>query len=129
MDTHVKILGVLSILGGAIGVCGALFIMLVFGVSASAVAIDGDQDAAFVLPILGLTGAALMIATLVISIPGIIIGYGIYRFRPWARIAGIVLAILSLMLFPLGTILGAYGLWVLLSKETERLFAPTATPI
>jgi len=48
---------------------------------------------------------------------------GLLRLRPWARIAGIVVSILSLVAFPLGTVLGIYGLWVLFSKDTERLFA------
>ena len=32
------------------------------------------------------------------------------------------LCALNLINFPAGTMLGIYGLWVLLSKETERLF-------
>ena len=123
MDTHVKVLGILNIVGGIMGVCGALLMTLVFGLSASAVAIDGDADAAVALPMIGLTGAALVSVILLLSLPGIIIGVGLYRFRPWARIAGIVLSILSLIVVPFGTILGAYGLWVLLSRNTEPLFA------
>jgi len=44
------------------------------------------------------------------------------RMRPWARIVGIVLSVLSLMMVPIGTLVGIYGLWVLFSKDTERLF-------
>ena len=33
-----------------------------------------------------------------------------------------VVSILSLMMIPFGTVVGAYGLWVLFSKDTERLF-------
>jgi hypothetical protein len=36
-----------------------------------------------------------------------------------------VISILSLMMIPFGTIVGVYGLWVLFSKDTERLFAPS----
>ena len=122
MDTHVKVLGILNIVSGAMGVCGALFMILIFGFSANAVAVDGDADAALALPLIGLTGAALVVAILMVSLPGIIIGWGLYRFRPWARVAGIVLALLSLVVVPFGTILGAYGLWVLLSKATEPQF-------
>ena len=122
MDTHVKVLGILNIVSGAMGVCGALFMILIFGFSATAVAVDGDADAALALPLIGLTGAALVVAILMVSLPGIIIGWGLYRFRPWARVAGIVLALLSLVVVPFGTILGAYGLWVLLSKATEPQF-------
>ena len=39
-----------------------------------------------------------------------------------------VISILSLMMIPFGTIVGVYGLWVLFSKETEKLFT-TASAI
>jgi hypothetical protein len=126
MDTHVKVLGILNIIGGVLGVCGAVVLLLVFGFTTGVVAIDGDADAAFVVPFLGLTGLTLVAVTLVFSLPGIIVGYGLYRLRPWARLWGIVLSALSLVVFPFGTIVGAYGLWVLLSKNTEPLFAPGA---
>jgi hypothetical protein len=37
-----------------------------------------------------------------------------------------VISILSLMMIPFGTIVGVYGLWVLFSKDTERLFTSPA---
>jgi hypothetical protein len=126
METHVKVLGALNIAFGALGLMGALVLLLVFGVSASAMEVSGDPDAAFALPIIGITGVALVAFLVVLSLPGIVIGIGMLRFRPWARIAGIVVSILSLIMIPFGTVLGAYGLWVLFSKDTERLFSPTA---
>jgi len=50
------------------------------------------------------------------------------RNRPTGILA-IVLSVLGLVNFPFGTALGAYGLWVLLSKSTGPVFslAPTAT--
>ena len=123
METHVKVLGILNIISGAFGLCGALMLMVVFGGTASLVAIEGDPDAAIALPILGLTGMALVIFAVLMSLPALIIGFGLYNVRPWARVAGIVLSIVSLIVFPFGTLLGAYGLWVLFSKEGERLFS------
>ena len=127
MEIHVKVLGALNIAFGALGLIGALALMLVFGVSASAVGVSGDPDAAFAVPIIGITGIALVAFLVILSLPGIIIGIGLLGLRPWARIAGIVVSIMSLIMIPFGTVLGAYGLWVLFSKETERLFSPTAT--
>jgi hypothetical protein len=129
MDIHVKVLGALNIAFGALGLVGALALMLVFGVSASAVGVSGDPDAAFAVPIIGITGMALVAFLVILSLPGIIIGIGLLRLRPWARIAGIVVSIMSLIMIPFGTVLGAYGLWVLFSKETERLFSPAATTL
>src|ERR671918_1342988 len=123
METHVKVLGILNIISGAFGLCGALVLMLVFGGASVAVGASGDADAAVALPIIGLTGMALVIFAVVMALPALIIGYGLYRLRPWARVLGIVLSLVSLIVFPWGTLLGIYGLWVLFSKETERLFA------
>jgi hypothetical protein len=75
------------------------------------------------LPILGLTGAALGTFLLLLSLPGIIAGLGLLKYRQWARILTIVLSALNLMNFPIGTVLGIYGLWVMLSDEGSRLFA------
>ena len=58
-------------------------------------------------------------------LPSLITGYGLLYFKPWARIVGIVLSAVSLINFPIGTAVGIYGLWVLLNKETERLFDTT----
>lgn len=126
MDTHVKVLGVLEIAMSSFGLLGAVVLMLVFGGAMGVVGASGDSDAAFALPIIGITGMALVSFLLVLSVPGLIVGIGLLKRRPWARIAGIVMSILGMMAVPFGTALGVYGLWVLFSKETERLFTPPA---
>jgi len=128
METHVKVLGALQIAMGAFGLFSALVLVAVFGVASSAVGMSGDPDAAFALPIIGVTGMALVAFLVTLSLPGVVVGIGLIQRRPWARIAGIVLSILSLMMVPFGTILGVYGVWVLFSKDTERLFTPIAAP-
>ncbi len=122
MDTHVKVLGSLQIALGAMGLFGALILVFMFGGVTSVVGASGDPDAQIALPIIGITGMALVTCVAAVSIPSVIIGVGLVRLRPWARVAGMVISILSLMMIPLGTIVGVYGLWVLFSKETERLF-------
>ena len=126
METHVKVLGALQIAMGTLGLFAAVVLVLVFGVASSAVGMSGDPDATFALPIIGVTGVALVTFLVVLSLPGVIIGIGLIQRRPWARIAGIVLSILGLTMVPFGTIVGVYGLWVLFSKDTERLFSAGA---
>jgi len=127
METHVKVLGALTIVFGAMGLFSALMLGFIFGGAATAVGASGDPEAAVALPIIGITGVALVAFLVVWSLPGIIIGIGLLSLRPWARIGGIVVSLLCLIAFPLGTILGIYGLWVLFSKDTERLFAALVT--
>jgi hypothetical protein len=123
METHVKVLGLLQIVLGVLGIVVALFILLMFGGLAGMVAATGEEGAEIAAPLLGLIGMFAVTFVLVMSIPGIIVGAGLLKFRPWARILGIVLSILLLIHFPFGTAVGVYGLWVLLTGETEKLFA------
>jgi hypothetical protein len=130
MQTHVKVLAVLFIVFSALGVLLALGMMAVFGGAAGIVgsAAEGG-DAAVALPIIGLTGTLVTIFLLALSLPGLLAGFGLLSFKPWARILGIVLCALNLINIPFGTIFGAYGLWVLLSKDTERMFSAPQTVV
>jgi hypothetical protein len=124
MTTHVKVLGVLYIALSAMALAAALFLMLAVGTASSIVGLSADPgDAAVALPIIGLAGSALVVFLLALSLPGLIVGIGLLKLAPWARIAAIVLAIIHLINIPLGTVLGIYALWVLFNKDTERLFA------
>lgn len=123
MLTHVKVLAVLYLVLSALGVLGALFMMMMFGVAAGSVGLSGDPDAAMAAPIITLIGSGFVIFLLIVSIPGLVLGWGLLQLKPWARILGIVLCAINLINIPIGTVLGAYGLWVLLNAETERLFS------
>lgn len=124
MQTHVKVVAVAFIVFGALGVLAGFVLMAVFGGAAGIVGAAADsEDAAFALPIIGLTGTVLTIFLFAVSLPGLVAGFGLLSWKPWARILGIVLCAIQLVHIPLGTILGVYGLWVLLNSDTERLFS------
>jgi len=130
MQTHVKVLGALYLAVSAAFLLMAFFLLIVMGGTAGIVGAAADaDDAAIAIPVLGIAGTALAMFLGAFALPGLAAGYGLLKFRPWARILGIVLSALNLINIPLGTILGAYGLWVLLSSDTERLFdgAPVVT--
>jgi hypothetical protein len=50
------------------------------------------------------------------------LGAALRRYRPWARIAALGLAVINVVLFPFGTALGAYACWVLLTEDGRKLF-------
>jgi hypothetical protein len=62
----------------------------------------------------------------------VIAGIGMLNMRNWARIMTIVLAILMLPGFPVGTLLGVVALWYLFQDEVKALFdrgGYTTTPM
>ena len=127
METHVKVLGILNIISGVLGLCAAFLLTVVFGGVAGLVGAEADGEAAIAVPIIGMTGAAIVTFVVLTSLPAIIIGYGLFKMLPWSRIAGIVISIISLISVPFGTIIGIYGLWVLFSKDGQAVFEASPT--
>jgi hypothetical protein len=132
MERHIKILGVLNIVWGAMGALTGLFLLIIFG---GAFGIVGtalrETEATIAWPLVagigGVIAGAITIYLLIISIPSIVAGIGLINFRPWARILGIVVSALHVVHIPFGTALGIYGLWVLISRESEGCFSNRLT--
>jgi len=132
MREHVKVLGIIHIVFGCLGLLGALAMAGIFAFGGTIVGLAGrdDPDALIAISVLGAVGTALFLLFLVLSVPGIVAGWGLLNFKPWARILTIVLSALNLLNFPVGTAIGVYGLWVMLNQETEAMFrdAPPVMP-
>ncbi len=116
MRQHVPILGWCFIVYHAIV---ALVGICIGAIVSGAGAISGEREAMFVTGAVGFAIAAFLI---VISLPGIIAGIGLLKFRPWARILAIILGALHLLSFPFGTALGVFTLIVLLNAEAPAVF-------
>ncbi len=124
METHVRVLAILQIVFGTMGLLAGLVLLVVFGGAAGIVGTVGvaqDSGALIAVPIIGIVGAVLIGLVVLLSLPSLVAGIGLLNYRPWARIMTMVLSILNLFNVPVGTLLGAYGLWVMLSPETEAL--------
>ncbi len=125
MAQHVRILGYLNIVYGSIGILIGLIVFLVLGGVAGFISqIDPSVDAQTAGPIIAMVGTFVVILLAAVSAPSIVAGIGLLGFKPWARILTIVLSALHLVSIPFGTALGVYGLWVLLSAQSEALFRP-----
>lgn len=129
MEQHIKILGILNIVWGGLGVLCGLFLLAIAGGISSILGRMADfrPETLVALPIVGLIAGAVSIFLLIVSAPSVIVGIGLIYFKPWARILAVIISVLHLLNLPFGTALGIYGLWVLLSNESQRFFAPNQT--
>ena len=123
METHVRVLAWLNI---AMGCFGLLIAAIVFLVAGSVGGLLQMVDADLVIPgaIIGIVATLIVGFILFLSLPLVIGGWGLLELRPWSRVLMIVLSALNLLHPPIGTMVGIYGLWVLLQPQTEALFRP-----
>ena len=113
---HVRILAWCFLVYSAVA---ALIGLAVGGIVMTGGALAGGREALLATGAVGLFVAGLL---LVFSLPGILVGWGLLRLRPWARILGIIFGSLHLLSIPFGTALGVYALVILLNPEARELF-------
>jgi hypothetical protein len=121
MEQQVKAVAILNIIWGGMGVLGGLLLLLFFGGMARLNSGGHYPDAAAGIA-LGAVGVFAFIVITLVSVPTLIGGIGLLKYREWARILTIVMSALNLLQIPLGTALGVYGIWVLTKDETRALF-------
>ena len=122
MDRHVKLLAILSSLWGALAtLVGVSMLLLAAGAFAILIGPEGQTVAL----------AAGLTAAVFAAIGGFSLLWGIAhlwatvllrRRRAFGRVLMLGLAVVNLLVFPFGTALGVYALWILLTNEGRRLF-------
>jgi hypothetical protein len=121
LQLHVPVVGWLLIVGHAIFLLLGMFVfVLLTGIGI----VSGEREAT---AILGIVGTAVGLLLVVLGIPGLVAGAGLLARKSWARILAIVVSILGLVNFPIGTVIGAYTLFVLLQDTAAEYFAPQAS--
>ena len=118
LEQHCTILGWINIVGHAVFLIVGLFVFVLLTGIGAAVA-GQDPVAPRILTLVG-TGVGLLLAAL--SLPGLAAGYGLLTRKPWSRIVALVVGVLGLVNFPLGTAIGIYTLWVLMQPEAVVYF-------
>ena len=109
MDKHVKVVGWLWIGWGVVSILMGIIGLIIVNLN-----IPGQKDAVLV------TGGSVCFL-----IPGIVAnfvaGFGLLKYKAWARILAIILGVITLIVFPIGTAVGVYTLVIMFNKETVAL--------
>jgi hypothetical protein len=117
MQDHIKVIGILWVIFGALSLCLALFAFLFFFGVAQIPNVENVSPG--VLKIIGIIAASFLG---LIGLPKVIGGLGLIQHKEWARILMLVISFISLVNFPFGTALGVYSMIVLFNPETVRMF-------
>src|SRR5262249_60207518 len=93
MQTHVKVLAILHIVFGVLGVLIGLGVFVLFGGIAGFVQHDHDPDAAEGVLILGAIGVLVLVVLLCLSVSGDVGWCGMVSCPPWHGILTVLYAI------------------------------------
>lgn len=115
IEKHTRILGILWLVISIVRLVPAFGLWFGSGIAMHFIPFPFR---AFVWPIAGFIGMFLAAS----AVAGLLAGWGLMNYRPWARVLALILGVISLIHFPIGTALGIYTLWVLLPAESEREF-------
>lgn len=112
MTSRIKILGWAHVIvnGGLLALVVPLSLMLLTTTD------TGSRAPDMLLPMFGTASAFLLI-------PGFLGGMGLLYGRRWGRILITVVSAMYLLAFPIGTVPGALGLWILLGRDADTVFS------
>ncbi len=129
MSNHLRALAILQIAYASLGLLLGLVVLLLFGGVAAIVGVSASLDSSLVaIPVLTIVGGLASSTIMLLSAPRLLAGIGLLRQRPWGRILSLVVCAVGLVDFPVGTGIGAYGLWVLTHREIAPMFDRMAAP-
>lgn len=116
MEKHISVVAALHIGMSILGIIFSIF--LFFGLNLIG-AFTGDNQ---VVAIFSIISKVLTLFILLVSIPGIIAGIGLLKRKEWARVLTLVLSVLDLLHFPIGTAIGIYSIWALVQPDVQEQF-------
>lgn len=130
MEQHVRILGVLHIINGVLVLILGFIAVAVLGLL-GLIAVGSNHSGSWTVSgtcftvqgIMSIIAMVIAAIAVVGGLPGIIGGWGLLAKKSWARIVVLIVGILNLFHFPLGTALGIYTLWVLLNPDSQKVVA------
>jgi len=129
VDRHVRLLGILASLWGALAALVGVSMLLL---AAGALALSAGPEGETVALAAGLTAAVFLSIGVFSLLWGVTHMWAAVLLRRRAasgRILMLGLGVVNLLVFPFGTAMGAYALWILLTHEGRRLFEAADVPL
>jgi hypothetical protein len=96
------------------GLVGLMVVAAIFGFGGIALQFAAAQEPdmpAFVPWIPAAVGLLIGFFIALFAVPCLVVAWGLFQCRPWSKIFALVLGIVNLISFPLGTATGVYAIW------------------
>jgi hypothetical protein len=116
---HNKVIGIMHLIyGGFNALMMVIFVPIFLVIGAGAAS---DPNAPPVLTaIFGFFGFLMLFFAVLFGLPPMLAGYAMLKGKSWARVMGIIAAVIEALSFPFGTALCVYTLWFLFGQQGEN---------
>ncbi len=122
MPDSIKTTRICLVVAAGLAIATAALVLFIFLSGAVLVGWGTERSELLGSALLGATGIMLAVLFAAYGVFSLLIAAAIAKGRPWSRIAGLVMAILLLVGFPVGTILGIIALMGLLGQDARDWF-------
>jgi len=120
VERHVRLLGILSSLGGKLAMLMGVSMLLLAAGALTALMESQDFAAGVTTAVFAVVG----VFTLIWGAAHVWAAVLLDRRQPFGRVLTLALALVNLVVLPFGTAFGIYACWTLLTNEGRRLFEP-----
>lgn len=128
MPEKVRTARLCLIVAGGLKIATSALMLFIFIIGASFVGWSGERFGLLGSAVLGALGIAIFAGSAVLGAVDIVAATAVGRGHAWGRVLGIVLGVLMLPLFPVGTVLGIFILIGLLGPEAQDWFGRGMRP-
>ena len=122
MPDSIKTTRISFIVAAGLAFATAALLLFIFFAGAALIGWGTERSGLLGSALLGATGIFLAAGFAIFGVAELVIASGIAKGRPRARIAGIVMAVILIVAFPVGTILGIIALMGLLGRDAQDWF-------
>jgi hypothetical protein len=122
MPDSIKTTRICLVVAAGLEIATAALVLFIFVSGAFLVGWGTESAKLLGSALLGATGIALAVLFASCGVFSLFAAAAIAKGRPWSRIAGLVLAILLLPVFPVGPVLGIFALKGLLGPDARAWF-------
>jgi hypothetical protein len=134
MPDSIKVARIALVVAAGLEIATAALFLFIFVSGAILIGWGTERAGLLGSAVLGAAGVALAVLFAAFGVAGLFIAAGIAEGRPWARLAGIAMALVLLIGVPVGTVLGVLVLLGLLGRDARDWFGvpgvpPPAVPI
>lgn len=122
MPDSIKVARISLVVAAGLAVATAALFLFIFVSGAVLVGWGTESAGLLASALLGAAGIFLAVLFAALGVAGLFIAAGIAKGTPWARFAGIAMAVILLLGIPVGTVLGVFILKGLFGPEARDWF-------